>query len=353
MSDKKIGVSSNGTTIDYYNADVVTANDYYPFGMQMPGRKYSQVNSSYRYGFNGQENSDEIAAGLTTAMYWEYDSRIGRRWNLEPLTAQFPELSPYVVLNNNPILNDDPNGAESKSIHVDAKGKVLKNINDGDNSVFVHKAGTTANDIDKKYTTAQHSAGGTKIGELGKSINVDGILKNVLQDHRSEMVNSQTPKLSWLENVLPGNRWDLKANEKTIFGVAWAFDKNSEIKTAFTFSYNNTLNLEFKNAADVGNFHAGYMGMYANISVAVQRMFAGGGEKAKNAVDRDGNNFWGNSVLVPPFADRKPDYFWNKMGMVAGDYDKKIKATINPKPRYNIPPTNIDAVRVKSALLPR
>jgi hypothetical protein len=33
----------------YYKADVLTANDYYPFGMQMPGRKFS-ISSSYRYG---------------------------------------------------------------------------------------------------------------------------------------------------------------------------------------------------------------------------------------------------------------------------------------------------------------
>jgi len=42
VSDKKIGHTSDGTTIDYYNADVITANDYYPFGQQMPSRKYTQ-----------------------------------------------------------------------------------------------------------------------------------------------------------------------------------------------------------------------------------------------------------------------------------------------------------------------
>src|SRR5690606_8807362 len=35
----------------YYIADVVTANDYYPGGMQMPGRVYSS-GTDYRYGFN-------------------------------------------------------------------------------------------------------------------------------------------------------------------------------------------------------------------------------------------------------------------------------------------------------------
>jgi RHS repeat-associated protein len=112
VSDKKLAVSVGGTTIDYYTADVVTASDYYPFGSQMPGRKFAQANSSYRYGFNGQENSDEIAAGLTTAMYWEYDSRIGRRWNVDPIVKV--EESPYLCFSGSPILFSDPLGDDVK-----------------------------------------------------------------------------------------------------------------------------------------------------------------------------------------------------------------------------------------------
>lgn len=99
--------NSDGT-IDYYTADIITANDYYPFGSQMPGRKYSQPNTKYRYGFNGQERSDDVTAGNYTAEFWEYDSRIGRRWNLDPviLTGE----SPYLVNGGNPIYYTDPLG---------------------------------------------------------------------------------------------------------------------------------------------------------------------------------------------------------------------------------------------------
>jgi RHS repeat-associated protein len=68
--------------------------------MLMPGRKYS-VGDSYRYGFNGQEKSTEINENLTTAKYWEYDSRIGRRWNLDPKPTV--GISEYSVFNNNPV----------------------------------------------------------------------------------------------------------------------------------------------------------------------------------------------------------------------------------------------------------
>jgi hypothetical protein len=59
VSDKKKGIDAdNNSVIDYYEADVVTANDYYPFGSLMPGRKFSGGN--YRYGFNGKENDNEV-----------------------------------------------------------------------------------------------------------------------------------------------------------------------------------------------------------------------------------------------------------------------------------------------------
>jgi YD repeat-containing protein len=46
ISDKKIGVDNNSDgTVDYYTADVITANDYYPFGMAMPSRKYNASGS--------------------------------------------------------------------------------------------------------------------------------------------------------------------------------------------------------------------------------------------------------------------------------------------------------------------
>lgn len=107
ISDRKIQVDANNDGIvDYYVADVVSATDYSTFGAQMPGRTYQSEN--YRYSLNGQEKSDELNPNLTTAMYWEYDSRIGRRWNLDP--KPIVGLSDYAVFDNNPILNTDPNG---------------------------------------------------------------------------------------------------------------------------------------------------------------------------------------------------------------------------------------------------
>ena len=111
MSDEKTGVDlNNDGTIDYYTANVVSANDYYPFGMMMPARTFRGGPGIYRFGFNRQEKSIEIDpnGNSMTAEFWQYDARLGKRWNVDPrLTTG---VSPYSAFLNNPILNIDPIG---------------------------------------------------------------------------------------------------------------------------------------------------------------------------------------------------------------------------------------------------
>jgi hypothetical protein len=65
---------------------------------------------NYRYGFNTQERVDEISGegNHTTALFWEYDTRLGRRWNLDPKPVAWE--SQYAVNGNNPVYFLDPNG---------------------------------------------------------------------------------------------------------------------------------------------------------------------------------------------------------------------------------------------------
>ncbi len=64
----------------------------------------------YLFGFNGQLKDNEVygEGNGYTAEFWEYDPRIGRRWNVDPIV--FPHQSPYACYNNNPIYYADPNG---------------------------------------------------------------------------------------------------------------------------------------------------------------------------------------------------------------------------------------------------
>jgi RHS repeat-associated protein len=111
ITDKKLQVSTNTTSTDYFEADVQTVQDYYAFGMQMPGRKLS---GGYRYGFNGKENDNEVKGEGNSQDYGMriYDGRIGKFLSVDPLTKGFPQLTPYQFASNSPIANIDLDGLE-------------------------------------------------------------------------------------------------------------------------------------------------------------------------------------------------------------------------------------------------
>ena len=118
VSDKKIPVSANGTTIDYYNADVVTANDYAPFGSLLTGRNYNAPGAKdARFGFNGKENDNEVKGEGNQQDYGFriYDPRLGKFLSVDPITKEYPELTPYQFASNKPIAGVDLDGLEFKS----------------------------------------------------------------------------------------------------------------------------------------------------------------------------------------------------------------------------------------------
>ncbi|MFN0082452.1 MAG: RHS repeat domain-containing protein [Ferruginibacter sp.] len=98
--------------VSYYVADVVTANDYYPFGMTMPGRKYSSASSSYRYGFNGKELDNSTGEGNLDFGARILDVRLGKWLSLDPLMSKYPNESPYLFVGANPIIFIDPDGKD-------------------------------------------------------------------------------------------------------------------------------------------------------------------------------------------------------------------------------------------------
>ncbi len=76
----------------------------------------------YGFAFNGQEKDDEISGegNIMTAEFWEYDARLGRRWNVDPISKH--SSSNFSCFSNNPLTRIDPNG---KSDYYTEKGKYL------------------------------------------------------------------------------------------------------------------------------------------------------------------------------------------------------------------------------------
>ncbi len=113
VSDKRTLICVSGT--QYYEADILSAQDYYPFGMQMESRSFTS--GVYRYGFQGQEKDDEIQ-GVGNGLNFKFrlhDSRIGKFFSIDPLTGQYPFYSPYIFSGNRVIDMVEFEGAEPKS----------------------------------------------------------------------------------------------------------------------------------------------------------------------------------------------------------------------------------------------
>ena len=107
INDRKTPVNSGNATVGY-KAQVVSVSDYYGFGGEITERTYDPVKPFYRFGFNTQEKTFELNRDHYTAKFWEYDARLGRRWNVDP--KPLIGMSEYSCFNNNPILLNDPSG---------------------------------------------------------------------------------------------------------------------------------------------------------------------------------------------------------------------------------------------------
>ncbi len=136
FSDQRVlapaGMSS--TNSNALTPKLISAQDYYPFGMLMTGRSWNEDKT--KYSFNGQEKDREIYnnESITTALFWEYDGRIGRRWNLDPKPQVF--ISDYAAMSNNPILMLDFLG-DYAGDYLSKTGEYLGTDNIDDKKVYV------------------------------------------------------------------------------------------------------------------------------------------------------------------------------------------------------------------------
>ena len=108
INDRKAD-SLNGAVKVGFNAVVISATDYFPFGMTIDSRTYTAA-ATYRYGFNGKENDKET--GEQDYGMRIYDARIAKFLSVDPMTKKYPELTPYQFASNTPIMAIDLDGLE-------------------------------------------------------------------------------------------------------------------------------------------------------------------------------------------------------------------------------------------------
>jgi len=141
ISDKKVGHDSS-SVVNYYVADVLSQNDYYPFGMVQPERQFTAA-TSYRYGFNGMEQDKNISRDNYDFGARIYDGRIGRWVSVDPLQKKYPNFSPYNFVANNPMIFKDPDGRDIVFFGDDGKEiTALRIISDKIFRTFVFAGGS-------------------------------------------------------------------------------------------------------------------------------------------------------------------------------------------------------------------
>ncbi len=136
----------------------------------MPGRSFSAENS-YRYGFNGRENDNEVKGDGNQQDYGMrvYDPRLGRFLSIDPISKEYPELTPYQFASNRPIEGIDLDGLEIYNatnyllnirITYDSK---LKKITSGEISINKYKVPEKLRKIIEKGCANETECGGALI----------------------------------------------------------------------------------------------------------------------------------------------------------------------------------------------
>ena|GEM_PF-6226203 len=86
-----------------------SADDYYPYGLQMPGRSYVSSYPGTKDNFTGHELDDETGLLYAGARY--YGAALARWGRVDPLGEKYAAWSPYNYVLGNPLGLVDPEGA--------------------------------------------------------------------------------------------------------------------------------------------------------------------------------------------------------------------------------------------------
>jgi len=110
------------------NAEVVTAQDYYPYGEILRSYSLGGLNGKYKY--TEKERDTETNYDYFGARY--YDSELGRWLSVDPLADKYFGWSPYNYTANNPLKFIDLNGMSYEDLEDEGMrvlGRTRNNYN--------------------------------------------------------------------------------------------------------------------------------------------------------------------------------------------------------------------------------
>jgi RHS repeat-associated protein len=112
------------------DVEVIDRRDYYPFGMEMPGRRWRVTGEGAgRFGYNGKENDNEVKGEGNQQDYGFriYDPRVARFLSVDPLARDYPWNSTYAFAEGDAIRSIDLEGRERSIVIYDfSSDKITK-----------------------------------------------------------------------------------------------------------------------------------------------------------------------------------------------------------------------------------
>jgi len=175
-----------------YPEDILTTNDYYPFGMKTSNIKSGKENNPYLY--NGKELEDAFDLGWYNYGARFYDPSVGKFTTIDPLASSFPSWNPYSYSYSNPNRFIDPDGRAPEDIIRDEDGNVVY-VTDGSTADVSHPSGSNAT-VEVGYVFADD---GTPIQVFNNVSGGEGWCTNchgtTLADGEVWLNNDQVPAL--------------------------------------------------------------------------------------------------------------------------------------------------------------
>lgn len=199
-------------------ADVISANDYYPFGAPMSQRTFNS--SQYRFSFNGKEKLDETYEDGNEYDFGNriYSLRLAKWISLDPLQKNYPGITPYNYSLNMPTMLYDPDGRDFRKATTTGNGVKTITI-----ETTVHLYGPDAERLSEQISGFQSSG---KVTIDGKSclvvINVKYVVNQNIKPQAGahENTNKMPPNASEFAGVgvKPGDNI-MYVDEKLKMGV--------------------------------------------------------------------------------------------------------------------------------------
>ena len=246
------------------------------------------------------EKDDEVSGSGNsyTAEFWQYDARLGRRWNVDPVDK--PWESSYATFSGNPIYYIDPNGDNADGYTIDGVGNLEKVDDTGGDKYDVVYQKEQYDNGNKNYDYEGTAGTGIRIDdksfvpELQKkkpeAIQADAFSENkTIQGYYASINSNQALSVfKFLANATSGNN-----------GIEWSYLKTTSGETTIGTLKSNSQGFMFNRLDKFSDLSTHAERIHSHPGVSWSALRVSGSDKRGAAMTRQHNPNAKFSVYMP------------------------------------------------------